>query len=680
WYHMCFTHNHVTHHIRTFIDGVLVQHAYYDVGRPVIGDYAAVGNGQTADESYSGDLSQINVWDTILSDDEIRQMARCRSDPKGNYISWEAGWTLYNVSTYDMSLSDFCSREVDILYFWFPRALELTAQYICEALGTHLPTVTNLQEVRHLYNILDETWPESEKCPRYYWSDLNDKQEENVWVSSYDGRVDNVSYWSPDEPNGFRYENCAAVRQDGLIDDDCAWPMCALCTFTKPQRFSFLGTCEKELRNVYFVAYQEDFGELTFKSYGVYHIRKENGTWLYIDNVENVTIATMEPFEPDYPMGRRVWTLESEVCGQKEGPRRFLLTPCETFQFTCDDGTCIPLKYRCDLKYDCRDQSDELECELIAFPEDYHKHLPPRKPGKEEGFLPVVIKVIIKSIDIQTVMMSMQLSYEIEMSWYDNRLEFRNLKVNDSLNSPLVARMMELWSPLVKLLNTDTIDKILLAEDATTVVKRLEEAVRRDEGALLGVDIYSGGGNPISVSRKYSTVYTCNFDLTLYPFDDQHCDIHMQIVSGQVSFLEASPNSSVVYLGSRVLSEYEIGDVKVLLGAPKIPSEIRASSSLPTTSYFKMVDIWLLFCVGITFLVIIFHILIDNRLYQDEMVKSLTVRPKSIGGFLEDKPQPILLRLKCRMSMSVEQLELTAKLTLFVFCAVFMVVYAILIF
>ncbi|KAK3856766.1 hypothetical protein Pcinc_036931 [Petrolisthes cinctipes] len=38
----------------------------------------------------------------------------------------------------------------------------------------------------------------------------------------------------------------------------------------------------------------------------------------------------------------------------------------------------------------------------------------------------------------------------------------------------------------------------------------------------------------------------------------------------------------------------------------------QVSASLPKTSYFKMVDIWLIFCIGITFLVILFHALIDR--------------------------------------------------------------------
>ncbi|KAK3850714.1 hypothetical protein Pcinc_042595 [Petrolisthes cinctipes] len=738
WYHLCFTYDHTTTLIQTFLDGEKVQHAYYAVDRPAFGDYAAVGNGQAPEESYSGDITQVNVWDRILSDDDIRSMAQCKSDLKGNFISWEAGWKLNNATSYDQPLAKFCQVEEEKIYYWFPEVSDYVGQYVCEALGTHLPHVTSLEEAEDLYHQSEMKWPESDHCPLYYWSSLNDKANENVWVASYDRKlIDNSSYWSPDEPNGYRYENCAAVRRDGLIDDDCAWDRCALCIFTEPQRFSLLGTCEPELRNVYFVAYQEKYGGLVFKSYGVYHIKKENGTWFYVDTVKSYTIARMEPFVPHFPMGRRVWQLEREVCGQESGGRReMLLTTCQRHQYTCDDGTCIPHHYRCDLKYDCRDRSDEMECELISFPSDYHQHLPPRVPGKEDSKLPVIIKFIIKSIDVQTVKMTMKLSYEIEMSWFDNRLNYFNLKTNDSLNSPRLDTMRKLWSPLVKLLNTDTIDSSLLADDATTLVRRLVPPLGRDEGAAAEVDIYSGEENPLSVSRKYSTEYACRFDLTLYPFDNQHCDVHLQIVSGQVSFLDVHPNSSVVYLGGTVLNEYKIGTLQVFLEKDYQPGEARirvpmtrlfgnsiltiyipsliltiisyltfffrtsifdvrvmvaltsllvlatlfaqASSSLPKTSYFKMVDIWLLFCVGITFLVIIFHVLIDNR-FVTEMATNSQSKVKAFHDPIDyrDVFGLMSLRGRCRWSpnMTVSQLESLAKIFNFLLIVGFIIGY-----
>ena len=64
WYHLCFTYNHISFLIQTFLDGKVVQHALYDVGRPVFGDLIGVGNGQAATESFSGDITQVALEPT----------------------------------------------------------------------------------------------------------------------------------------------------------------------------------------------------------------------------------------------------------------------------------------------------------------------------------------------------------------------------------------------------------------------------------------------------------------------------------------------------------------------------------------------------------------------------------------------------------------------------------------
>jgi hypothetical protein len=34
----------------------------------------------------------------------------------------------------------------------------------------------------------------------------------------------------------------------------------------------------------------------------------------------------------------------------------------DTSMFPCHNGECIPLPWKCDGEYDCRDRSDEIEC------------------------------------------------------------------------------------------------------------------------------------------------------------------------------------------------------------------------------------------------------------------------------------------------------------------------------
>eukprot|EP00079_Xenopus_tropicalis_P037485 XP_017951256.1 PREDICTED: basement membrane-specific heparan sulfate proteoglycan core protein [Xenopus tropicalis] len=49
------------------------------------------------------------------------------------------------------------------------------------------------------------------------------------------------------------------------------------------------------------------------------------------------------------------------------------LRPCRDDEFTCTSGDCVPAEYRCDHRHDCRDMSDELECEyevVVTVPQE----------------------------------------------------------------------------------------------------------------------------------------------------------------------------------------------------------------------------------------------------------------------------------------------------------------------
>lgn len=305
----------------------------------------------------------------MLDDAEILDLARCKTNPQGSYISWEAGWSLKVVSPYNLPLAEFCQQKVGTSYFWFPSVPVVAAHYICEALGTYLPWATSITDIERLQNISAVTHPNHDNCHYNFWTSMTDISEENVWRMN-NGSIMRDIFWAPYEPNGLRYENCAAISRYGIADINCEMQIrCAVCTFTKQQRFSLFGICEQELRNVYFVAYQRAIGQVIFIGYGKYHIRMEDGMWTWVDVVNNITMAQMEEAVPYFPMGLRWWRLEMPVCDQKEGRRQLTLSPCPKGHFTCNDATCIPIHHRCDLKYDCRDNSDEWDCNRISFPQ-----------------------------------------------------------------------------------------------------------------------------------------------------------------------------------------------------------------------------------------------------------------------------------------------------------------------
>merc|ERR1739838_316029 len=98
-----------------------------------------------------------------------------------------------------------------------------------------------------------------------------------------------------------------------------------------------------------------------------------------------------------------MWEVSNYTCNQGQTVEmELLLSTCYEDQFTCNDGTCIPLEYRCDNKQDCLDVSDEKQCKIIAIDEEKYlkdKTPPPLQEGKN---LDVMLSINIYNIlDIQ---------------------------------------------------------------------------------------------------------------------------------------------------------------------------------------------------------------------------------------------------------------------------------------
>lgn len=66
----------------------------------------------------------------------------------------------------------------------------------------------------------------------------------------------------------------------------------------------------------------------------------------------------------------------------------------------------------------------------------------------------------------------MEVAYEIAMTWIDNRLNYLNLKANDSLNKLDIDAVRKLWIPQVNFINTDNIHRTRIDEDVVMFIHR----------------------------------------------------------------------------------------------------------------------------------------------------------------------------------------------------------------
>ena len=92
-------------------------------------------------------------------------------------------------------------------------------------------------------------------------------------------------------------------------------------------------------------------------------------------------------------LGTQTWQIYNDTCGSQYS-RNMTMTTCNDDQFTCQDGSCISMKPRCDRKVQCRDGSDEKACTLVRLDPGYSNVVVPTGP---DGLLHITVDIFIRN-------------------------------------------------------------------------------------------------------------------------------------------------------------------------------------------------------------------------------------------------------------------------------------------
>ena len=405
---------------------------------------------------------------------------------------------------------------------------------------------------------------------------------------------------------------------------------------------------------------------------------KERGTWeIYSPRYPQNTIKLLDPTRR--PFGKRNWEVGSYICAQGTTvPLVLQLSNCDKDQFTCTDGTCVPLSKRCNKKPDCIDISDEKQCKIVALDEKrYIKDDVPESVIRGEK-LNVTLSMDIQNIlDIREVTNVLILKFDLKKAWLDSRLQFYNLKPNIGMNTLSNIEKSMIWVPKIIFSNTQ--------KDLTTKndIKTFAKVFRNTEynGSLISTSVnedilvYEGSINEIRMNRVYEVEFICTYDMRYYPFDIQICTINLIVDNNAAQFLKLQPGT-LVYTGAPNFAQYYVmsydiysskikgkAGVKVsltlgrrLLGViltaytPTILLNVIGHSTnyfksfffeavvtvnltcmlvlatmfisiaenLPKTAYLKMMDLWLIFNLLLPFLEILLHTYMERVTEEDK--------------------------------------------------------------
>ena len=254
--------------------------------------------------------------------------------------------------------------------------------------------------------------------------------------------------------------------------------------------------------------------------------------WTLTDATYDVT-AVSSASEPSYLLGKHEWTISNDTyqCGKGKPYSTMLkMTGCNPDgEFTCDDGQCVKMEERCNQVPDCRDKTDETGCRITDLKNGYNKNIPPVDRAKDGSAVPANVSIsltLMKVVDINERDHSIQLQFQIRLTWKENRVKYQNLKKKTSLNVLTDKEIKELWLPLIIYDNTDQKDSTRLGDgnwewSTRVFVVREGNFTRSGRKEVDEAEVFEGSENTLMMTQTYTREFQCKYLLQKYPFDTQ---------------------------------------------------------------------------------------------------------------------------------------------------------------
>lgn len=235
------------------------------------------------------------------------------------------------------------------------------------------------------------------------------------------------------------WSKCSVLLTDGSVGErHCISELeCSVCLVPRELRFTLYGPIHNMDRS-YTLRSSVD-GKMYLKGDGASEIRNLDSSWTLQSNLHGQKLRLEDS---PLPVGRHRW-------GTSEKEEELTLTPCGAAQFSCDDGTCVPRKQKCDGLEQCPDRSDETYCKLMVRASGYNKYISPvkSKSSNQANGLGSHDKLIF-SVGVHSIGPINTLDGEatIEMSfvfeWYEDRMKYWELT-----EQPNFMDCQDIWVP-----------------------------------------------------------------------------------------------------------------------------------------------------------------------------------------------------------------------------------------
>jgi len=671
-------------------------------------------------QSFSGALSQLNFWSKKLSPSQMKALAQCSGVYDSDLLNWddyENSWSLNNTEKLTFSLSDFCKNLPTRKLYMFPELRSnVYADEHCSSLGGSLVVPRNEKENLEVVDIAEDYYQvckAKQNSGKTIWLGVKAEEGSNDWKTT---NGTSVSYFNWKD-NAFG--NCAYLFTKTGVGNKGKWGdaicsinsvlnLCTLCEFNEPiVEYFILGLCQANtLDRMYTLEYglgaqdgvKRPFLQGRMNTNIKYNITSKRWELRHLHSPNYALLTDKRATGPDtYPIGRYKWRVFNPECDTIDTEIFLTLSRCargirtNTQEFTCDNGFCIPLEQRCDQQKDCTDGSDERECTEVVLPESYENTMPPPNPFNESMPLEVLFNLDITGFEnIVMKDMSLRVMMRLNLQWLDSRIQFNNIREDEFKNDVSAHKQEALWAPLISFHTAKTgMTESDPESDRLAIIKRSNKS-KYDNDFAWEEARYPGEANYLTHYKRYYAEFPCNFDLRLFPFDEQSCPMEFKMRNAIKAQVVIIPGN-IVYKGSKDVVEFLVMNSTVIDVDGKRDTKkvivhfVRQSGSyitscfiptamlgllaystffihiddfndrfmgsltallvlasmmpvftgdLPKASYTKLIDMWLLFFIISTTINICIHIIVDwlrkEELEKKRETENNQVRPMTV--------------------------------------------------
>ena len=151
----------------------------------------------------------------------------------------------------------------------------------------------------------------------------------------------------------------------------------------------------------------------------------------------------------------------------------------------------------------------------------------------------------------------LQLKFNLRMTWVDARLDFYNIKLDETMNAITIDELNRIWLPIIIFHNTERGQRSINDDESFATISRTGKGTGSDSSISEDINIYKGSENSISMSRIYNIDFFCDYDMRWYPFDSQTCFMAMKLGGGVEKLVSLTPGL-LEYLGPEELTQYYV--------------------------------------------------------------------------------------------------------------------------